>query len=345
MNALVAQPELRARAGLGDLPARLRERPCTIAYLGASVTAQKDGYRPRLHALLSQATGHEHRAVAAGFGAMGSITGRFLMERFVMPHEPELAFVEYVTSDVAGTTPPELLRAALEGIVGRLREAGCEPCFLYLPRRDLDPRSSPVLEAYEDVAAYHGVPSIDLSAVSTEGPDPLLRDLVHTSDAGSALLAGAVARAFAELTPGPTPERLPLRESVLQHARIVTPTPALLRDGSRCETGSFRLVFPFVEIDSDNELEFIPEGDLAGLLVAVGPRSGYIELEAAGRRREYLLWDEWCSYERLSSVVFWPFAPAGMPVTLRVLDRPIERSDGLGPGGRRLKVLGLMERV
>ena len=37
----------------GRPSARLRARACTIAYLGASVTAQKDGYRPRLHELIS----------------------------------------------------------------------------------------------------------------------------------------------------------------------------------------------------------------------------------------------------------------------------------------------------
>lgn len=66
-------PYVRPRAGLGDLPDRLFRQACTVADLGASVTTQKDGYRPRLHELLRQATRQDHRSVFAGTGAMGSV--------------------------------------------------------------------------------------------------------------------------------------------------------------------------------------------------------------------------------------------------------------------------------
>ena len=65
---------------------------------------------------------------------------------------------------------------------------------------------------------------------------------------------------------------------------------------------------------------------------------------------DYLLWDDDCSYERLGSVVLGPFAPAGSEVTIRVTDRPVDRSAAKRPidareGARpRLKVAGLMVR-
>jgi len=358
MSAALSQPEARLRAGLGDLPDRLRRQACTIAYMGASVTAQQDGYRPRLHALVRQATGHHHKAIGAGFGAMGSISGVFLMDELVLPHRPDLAFVEYATSDVAGTTPFELVGAALEGIVGKLRGAGCEPCFLYLHRRDVDPRSCPVIRAYEEVADLHGVPSVDVASwilgATERGSLPegsVLRDLVHTTDEGSTLTAGGIWHALERIPSLPRPERVPLRDESLLRTRIVQASPALLRDGSLCTEGSFRLVFPYLEIDSSNELSFVPEGDLVGLLLAVGPHSGYIELEAGGARLEYLLWDKWCSYERLGSVVFTPFPRAGEHVRIRLLDHPVDYSGARQPVveaesiEKRLKLLGLLERA
>jgi hypothetical protein len=59
--------------GLRDTAAQLAAGPVVIAYLGNSVTAQKDGYRPYLHKGLVKRFGHEHKAVNAGFGGVGSI--------------------------------------------------------------------------------------------------------------------------------------------------------------------------------------------------------------------------------------------------------------------------------
>ena len=114
--------------------------------------------------------------------------------------------------------------------------------------------------------------------------------------------------------------------------------------------GRFRLVYPYIEIDRAGELRFTPEGELVGLLVVLGPHSGYIEVTAAGGTVEYLLWDDECSYERLGSVVLGPFAPAGSEVTIRVTDRSVDRSAAKRPidageaARPRLKIAGLMVR-
>lgn len=339
------QRYVRGRDGLGDLPARLRREDCTIAYLGASVTVQKDGYRPRLHEQIRQATGRQHRPVAAGTGAMGSITGVFLMDRLVLPHSPDLCFVEYTTSDSAGTTPLEHLGPALEGIVCKLRDAGSEVCFLHLYRGDCDlGGAGPVVDVYEQVADHYGVPSINVAAYVRDGgipPDAVLRDAVHTTAAGSDLAADAVARGLGVLrsrTRTATPP--PLFAESFRRTHIVAATAALVPDGA-CEIGTFRFAYPYVEVGASTELRLEPDGELVGLIVILGPASGFIEVEAGGVHSEYLLWDEDCSYDRLGSVVFDPFAPAGGPVTIRVADRPVA---GAAPVSKRLKLVGLMVR-
>jgi hypothetical protein len=353
---LLASSYVKPRGGFGDLPARLRAEDCTIAYMGASVTAQRDGFRPRLHELLRRDTGRNHRAVAAALGAAGAITGVFLMDDLVLAHRPDLAFVEYATSDVAGTTPQAQLAPVLEGIVGKLRDVGCELCFLYLHRSDVDLGASEVVAAYEDAADHHAVPSINVADwIRTEierghlDGRRILRDVVHTTGAGSTLTAEAIQHAVAQIPPMLPTSAAPLRDDAFRRARIEAPSPALAGGGTFA-VGRFHLIYPYVEIDRRGELQFMPEGELVGLLVVLGPHSGYIEVTAAGETVEYLLWDDDCSYERLGSVVLGPFAPAGSEVTIRVSDRSVDRGAAKRPvdareaARTRLKVAGLMVR-
>jgi hypothetical protein len=351
---------VRPRAGLGDLPARLATESCTVAYLGASVTAQRDGYSPRLHELLGQTTRHVHRSVVAGSGAVGSITGVFLMDDLVLRHQPDLCFVEYTTSDAAGTTPLEHLGAVLEGIVGKLRDAGCAAVFLHLHRSDLDlAAASPVIEIYEQVAEHLGVPSInvasgirDLLRAGEIDESAVLRDVVHTTAAGSDLTARLVSRGLETVfaVDHAHPVAPPLSAGSFRQTRIVAAEAGLVRDTARCREGRFRLVYPYLEIDAGNELHLTAEADLVGLLVIVGPDSGYIEVECPAGCSEYLLWDEHCSYDRLASVVFSPFVPAASRVTIGVSARTVDYSRARRPVdparsvAKRLKVVGLMMR-
>ncbi|HEY4348941.1 MAG TPA: SGNH/GDSL hydrolase family protein, partial [Gaiellaceae bacterium] len=194
--------------GSGALASRLRSRDCTIAYMGASVTAQKDGYRPRLHELLRAETGRDHTAVACAIGATGSITGVFLMDELVLPRSPDIAFVEYTTSDAAGTTPPVHLETVLDGMFGKLVDAGCLPCVLHLYRRDhgLD-ATHPLVQIYARAARRYGVPSINVAtyfaAAIRAGEldvDAILRDVVHTTALGSDLAASFIVGALDELS-------------------------------------------------------------------------------------------------------------------------------------------------
>jgi hypothetical protein len=350
---LVAPSFVRPRAGLGDVPERLRSRDCTIAYMGASVAMQKDGYRPRLHELICRRTGRVHAQVPAALGGTGTVTGAFLADEWVVRRRPDLAFVEYATFDVAGTTPLEHVAPALEGIVGKLRDADCEPCFLYLHRGDLDLGASGVVAAYEAVADRHGVPSLDVggsirAAIGAGEVEEraLLRDPVHTTPVGSELTAEAIDRGLASIPAGPAPVRVPLQDARFREARLVAPVREHVR--GFCGGGSFRLVYPYLELEAGAELRFALEGELAGLFVVLGPHSGYLEVTVAGLTTEYLLWDEDCDYKRLGSLVLAPFVPRREEVSIRVSDRAVDMTAAKRPvdpgeaARKRLKLAGLM---
>src|SRR2546421_13112123 len=88
-----ALPWIQPRDGLGELSSGLRDAPRTIAYLGASVTLQRDAYRPRLHARLQRRTGHEHRSITAAGGYAGAISAVFLMDNFFARHCPDRSVI------------------------------------------------------------------------------------------------------------------------------------------------------------------------------------------------------------------------------------------------------------
>src|SRR5436305_597593 len=90
----------------------LATRPGAIAYLGASVTQQRDGFRPRLHARLEESLAAP-RMVNAGIGGVGSMAGLFYMDDFVLPRRPELCLVEFLTADIGGFTPTNMVADAV----------------------------------------------------------------------------------------------------------------------------------------------------------------------------------------------------------------------------------------
>jgi lysophospholipase L1-like esterase len=333
-----------ARALLG---LRLRSEACTIAYMGASVTAQKDGYRPRLHQLLQRRFGRDHVMVNAGTGAIGSIGGLFLMDRLVLRHQPDLCFVEYATTDATGTTPPGLVGPALEEIVLRLRDAGCEPCLLLLPRAEGEQGH----EAYREVAERHGVPLLDVAASLSPSDltDWVLRDVVHTTPSGADAIARTIADSLdAALAPTGAALGAPgrIHDRSFGGATLVPASLEHLREPGGGSRGLFRLSLPYVEIGPDGVFEPTFDGELVGMVVVVGPQSGIVAIGD----REVNLFDRWCHYERLSTVVFDPGLRPGSPLTMRITDLEVDRSvcpvpvADLGPEGKRLKVVGFMLR-
>jgi lysophospholipase L1-like esterase len=338
----------------------LRRGPCTIAYLGASVTAQRDGYRPRLHEAVCRETGHPHTSVAAGIGSVGSISGVFLMDDLVLRHRPDLCLIEFSITDMAGKTPPEAVEPAVEGIVLKLRDADCQACLvhLYRPGAPVD-GDHPVLAAYERVAERHGVPVVDVAGALGErlragelGPDDVLRDFVHTTPGGSALVAEAVARGLREIADAApeqrsTPAGAPHPDS-FRHARVAPVGPDMVADPARASVARFRLVSEYVEIAVGNRFECVFDGELVGLVVIVGPSSGIVRVSAGGDVQDLLLWDEDCHYDRLSTGVLPRRCPAGTPVTIEPTDAAVDTSNArrpVEPTEKRLRVVGFMVRA
>lgn len=358
---------IQPRGGFGDLAAKLYAQPCKIAYLGASVSVQRDGYLPRLHQALVTATGQLHTAINASMGAVGSGAAVFTMDSRVLEHSPDFCFVELSTGDMGHKTPLPEIGPALEGIVRKLQDAGCPVCFLYLYRSDRAfGDTNPVLMPYEQVAAYYGIPSLNVGAqMEAEvrrgkyAVSDLLRDHVHTTPRGADITAALILQGVETLwahTPAETNylERraLPnLFPKNFHHTGIVPLTPQMLREPENFVRGKFRLVLDFIQIDSHNEIVWKFDGDLVGMQLILGKESGVIEVVTPQATYTYALWDPDCYYDRVGSKIIYPFIPAHTPVRIRLTEQPIDYSVSRRPIEnteaiqKNLKVLSFMVRL
>lgn len=340
-----------ARSGLGHARERLRHGNRPIAYLGVSVTAQRDGFRPRLHDQLVSRFG-ARPAVNAGIGAVGSLACVFLMDDFVLPSRPALCFVECTTGDLGGATAVDEIGPALEGILLKLRDIDCSACLLHLYRRDCSFREPhPVVEAYERVAERYGVPSINLARHVEEQASlgrldvrAHYRDLVHTTPEGSQFVADHVASVVDDLIavpaarggevshrPGP-PARY--------HATAIVPADADASNAPFLGATRFGHRYRYAEVPVGASLSF-RSGTLAlrGLFVILGPHSGRLEVTDGNRVLTVDTRDAWCTYDRLSVVLF----PVEFPPGVEIQVRPIMAGDASAVE-TRVKLIGWLGR-
>jgi hypothetical protein len=313
------------RAGLGAAGTRLTEQPASIAYFGASVTAQKQGYRPLLQERLRRRFGLEHESVFAGIGGVDVISAVFLADEFVVQRRPDLCLIEFTsTVPIRDSTLADAERA-MEGMIGKLVAAGIQPCLLHLGRREWRTEHAEQLAAFERVAGRHQVPSIDLTPAFTESDDPgrLFRDPVHTSAPGSELVAQLTDDALASIAtarPDEPEDRVPAAPSGKRfHGAHVVPVTS--RDSSPAgEMGLFRLHRPFLELPLGSSIRRRFDERLAGLVMLVGPESGELEIVDPDGVQRLMAWDQYCHYERFTVCLFERPCAVGAEVAIRLTE-------------------------
>jgi lysophospholipase L1-like esterase len=324
---------IHVRNGFSDARRELGRRACRIAYLGNSVTAQRNGYRQLLHDRLMAQSGHPHHSINAGFSATGSIGCVYTLTDFVLKPSPDLCFIECTTGDKGIKTPPNKIGPVLEGIVRQLLKRRCAPCSLHLYRHDQSfDDSDPIIDAYEGLLEHYQVPSINVGRLYEQNLTKQQRDAfnfdgIHLSPEGAQWVANVVAEAAMRISwhvsskfelPSP---RYPDR---YEFAALEPALLNMLVATSSGKRAKFRGIYPYVELASDNAIEFQTKaGPIDGVMLIIGPSSGFISVQAEGIRSEYMLWDPWCIYDRLQAFIFNRPVPTNAPVRIATLDRPV----------------------
>jgi hypothetical protein len=229
--------------------------------------------------------------------------------------------LEFAHNDVTGNLV-DFVPAALEGILGQIRAVRpeCEFAFVYLALPGTAASGpTPAMEAHERVAHDHGIPSIDLAALSEElvetgqatwraGERALTVDGVHHAPAAAALLGVPFAEAFLSLlvppheaAPPPAPRRGALtrvaRVRVADYLRagvwvVRPPLPAEARGAGIDEEGIAEAREPGavvrLTIEGTNAFVWTSGNGVLGVRIAEIGAAYRVAVEAAGK------W-MWCS--------------------------------------------------
>jgi lysophospholipase L1-like esterase len=179
-----------------------RQQPVTIAFFGGSITwgatatdPLKTSWRARVMRHLRQTYPHTPiEFVDAAIGGQPSRLGVFRMDRDILPHKPDLLFLEFSVNDGDLAENDE----SYEGVIRKLRTALPEIAIVPVVVGGVNGEGRYGSSGRENdlkILAHYGLPVIDLVPRVADrvqnGLDPktILTDRVHPSDAGYALYA------------------------------------------------------------------------------------------------------------------------------------------------------------
>lgn len=301
---------------------RIEKEQGAVLFCGASVTAQKTGYRALLAQWIHEHTATEMKPIHACLGGIGSFGCAYLLHRALdkNPDQPALCFIECLTGDIGIRAQPHAIAEYLEGMLLRLLKRGSAICFIFLYHDRMKDSDSLLLrEMYVKIASYYRVPIIDLASGfiqlinSGEASQvSLLRDGIHTTPAGSYIASSHIANQLQKFKadwslsdPGiHIPE--PLHPSTAPYLYQWDILPSQLAETLTQKWGVFQAASRYLTIDTGEIFEItLDDGELTGILFVNGPHSGNIKVYTSSHvGHEYVLKDKWSHYRRLHMIQF-----------------------------------------
>lgn len=291
----------------------LSSRPCKIAYLGNSVTAQKNGYRERLHELICKSTQKTHVAINAGIGGVGSLASAFLLSDFVIRQKPDFCFIECAIADSEYATPREFIQPSIDSILWQLSQANIPACMLYLYKDKQQEIYQQVLqEVYGPVVDHYNTLTIDIYP-QMQGmidknqyrPRELLTDGIHTTELGASLSAELILK---ELLIQKSPTKVnatnPWCSNSFLFPQILKLEDISTNTDSSIVHDKFKLTIPYLEISHRSTLSIaIENGEILGVLLIADDDSGVIDIQSNTLHHTAQVHDQWCGKARLQVVI------------------------------------------
>ena len=363
------------RANLNKLNQKLNSGRCRIAYMGSSVTVQKEGYRIFLQQFLREYFDREHLEICAAIGGVGAITGVFTMDEDVINYAPDLCFVEYMVSDrIEANTPQSEIGKVIEGVVRKLNKIDCNIVFLYryLKRNSIDDRYQYALNEYEKIARHYNITSINFGSYIQKCIDrqqyahqDLFKDHTHTTVKGSKIAAQYIANVLKNIFKSnykveQKPNLEPIYNNNYENTAISYVGEHFLANNNYVKGSCADKVknhqskskdYQYIEIAADNSFKFKIKGELIGLMVIIGRDSGIVEFSAGEKIEKIMLWDKWCHYDRFSTIIlsekFAEMTEIEIKITDELIDysscrRQIEHPEQIV---KKLKLVGIMTRT
>lgn len=249
-----------------------------IAFFGASVTKQKNGYVTYFTEHAQQAnqsfaiTRHSYPAMHLNNAGMC-----FIPE--VLATQPQYCFIDWFsTSRIFASAD---LKVLLDTLRYQFIPANCQLVFLLLggSAKHMFAKRLAMYDLVEKYAQEHEIPCINIwPAVQAYDENVLVRDAVHTTPEGGKVYGSLIYHEFMQKVL----EKYPLHTANLVKTRFVniktlTLGPAIIRE--------------FIRLRGNAQV--------LGLQQTVGPHSGLVSLDVDGTTiPPQNLWDRWCYYER-----------------------------------------------
>lgn len=348
------------REGFQSFNTDLQIRACKIAFLGNSVTAQKEGYAHQLAIQINECFQPTHEFIYAGIGGIGSLASCFLIEDFVLRHQPDFCFVECTVADIGHATPPQYLKSAIEGIIQKLRSSPSKICFLHLFCDHTSPeRANEVISVYEDVADYYKIPSINVREKINSGildkdfqVTDILYDGVHTTKLGALIYSDLIMKAFISILIGGTddyikPNKRP--DKTFRYTQIVLPESLIYDTSEHLVKARFKGLIKYIQIDNEYTFETsLDDGIIIGFFIIADETSGVIHIRFGDNSFHVQTYDQWCNKERIQAVILEkPVATSQkLRISLTKLDSASRGANGTSNKFKRMgsswKLIGLM---
>lgn len=350
----------KPREGLDALKSDLNERPCKIAFLGNSVTAQKEGYAHQLARQIDDYFPPTHEFIFAGIGGIGSLASCFLIEDFVLRHQPDFCFVECTVADIGYATPPQYLKPALEGIIQKLISLSTKICFLHLYSNHSSPeRADEVISVYEEVIDYYKIPSINVREKINSGildkasqVTDILYDGVHTTNQGALIYSDLILKALISILNIGTDNfsqpntRL---DSSFRYTQIVLPETLLNDTSEHLVKARFRGLIKYIQMDNAYTFETsLEDGMILGFFIIADDTSGVVHVCFGDNSFHVQTYDQWCHKERIQAVILEKQVPKNqkLRISLTTLDSASSGANGTSNNykkiGSSFKFMGLM---
>ena len=339
---------------------KLFSRPCKIAYLGGSVTVQKNGYRPRLHQLICEATHQEHHAINAGIGGVGSLAHAFLLNDFVLKHQPDFCFMECAIVDGEGMTPMDQIRPSVESICWQLSMHQIPSFFLHLFKtKDTLFYQRVLREYYEPITKQYQIPSINLQDHCEEAikqnlyqSNAILMDQIHTTDFGSQVFADEIFQQWIEKLTSSNEQKFVINTTPNEgrlFPQVIGANSLILNIDGPYEIKCLKLTIPYLELPMHSiwhgSIDF---GEVLGILVSADSDSGVIEIKTAQSTHLVQIHDQWCKSARIQAVLLPQAIALNVPFSITLSH---QSKTSLGANlhhhpwdhlGSNLKIIGLM---
>lgn len=286
----------------------LKPLELNIIYVGASVTAQKNGYRPSLNELLKERGLVVHEKVMAT-GATGSMFGLCNLSTLVDVDEKyDLAIYEYSTGDLnRGLTPESEISNVVKESLEYLKSIAENVVMIHNYRSDYEGEKGDFIRKKYDLAAEElSIPIIDNTKyfenlrqkVKPDEWPQYYRDNVHSGDKGSNMTAALILERLDELFDFSSSDQA-LSEPYSLRSGF---TELNLKSSERgiYTYPSSNQQFPFILLNSSQELIFKCKGEFWGIVSIVGPTSGWVEVRANGQViQKFCQLDTHCYYDRV----------------------------------------------